>query len=218
MSEQELAEKFNRELDSLLAGEAPAAPCDPGAMAIASALSDADFSGGSRIREELRGRLAPEAGGILSGLAALLSNNYARAALVAACLAVVLLPLARRSPVPVTVPVPAPVAQTPAAPGPEITASSEALSPVPRAELWLKQPPKPDAGLFASVPMGMLEGEKISQFPIAAAGRGAPIAVSGVRAVSDENGSGVAWETETTVFELRRQPIALEDLFQVISI
>ncbi|MDA8244987.1 MAG: hypothetical protein M0025_12820 [Elusimicrobia bacterium] len=220
MSERELAEKFNRELDSLLAGEAPGIPCDPGAMKIAAALAAADLSRGSSARERLRARLETAEQGHLSGLAALFANSYFRAALAAACLMAALMPVIRRprtsAPAPAAVAArPAPYAGTgaPAAPP-----SFGDLPPVPRAAVGLRPRAKPDTGLFAAVPMGRLEGERISQFPIRTAGRAELIAPAAVREIGDGNGAGVAWETEGAVFELRRQAITLGDIFEVRSI
>ncbi len=220
MSEQELAEKFNRELDSLLAGEAPGVSCDPGAMKIAAALAEADLSRGSSARERLRARLEPAGEGLLPGLAAVFANNYFRAALAAACLVAALVPVIRRPSAPAPAPTadaarPAPFAGTgaPAAPP-----SGGDLPPVPRAAVGLGPRAKPDTGLFAAVPMGRLEGERLSQFPIRTAGRAELIAPAAVREIGDGNGAGVAWETEGAVFELRRRAITLDDIFEVRSI
>lgn len=224
MSEAELAEKFNRELDALLTGAEQGGSCDRGALDVAAALAAADFSGDSVIRDGLRARLTVGEPGFISGFKSLFSNNYVRAALAAACVAVALLPLARRAPgpAPAVIPAVAP-GPGPAAVMPQDILSAAApaypeLPPPPRADLGLRAVPKPDTGLFAAVPMGRLEGERISRFPIQTAAGPVPLVITAVKEIRGESGSGVAWETETTVFELSRQPITLEDLFQIRSL
>lgn len=219
MNEAELAEEFNKELDVLLqGGREPSFAPDQGAMRLAAALAAADFSAESAIKETLRERLsapAPVPGGLLSFIRALAGSGYARAAFAAALLVVAMLPLARRQP---AVPV-APPAQAPA------QKIARTLPPPPLPELAAPPAlPAPAAGLrparsefFASVPMGRLEGQRIAEFPIAAA-QGQPIVTSPGRRVAGEKGSSLILETESAVLTIERRVITAEELFQVRSI
>lgn len=211
MNEMETAELFNKELDKLLqGGSAPRFESDQGAMDLAAALAGADFSEESKVRESLRASLVPAGTGFLEDLRGLLSGNYVRAAFAAAVLLVALLPLARRhgghapvAPAPVVATLPELPAPLPASAGQASRLHSGLASVVP-AE-----------GLFASVPMGRLEPQRIKDFPIASAGPGAPIALAEGREVKLQNGSGIVLETEGAVFTLERREIKPEDIFQV---
>ncbi|HCC48950.1 MAG TPA: hypothetical protein DEQ38_12660 [Elusimicrobia bacterium] len=214
MNEVEQAELFNKELDSLLRdGKSPVFSSDPGALSLAAELARADFSADSLIRESLRERLAGQPG-LLESLRALFANNYARAALAAAVLVIALLPLARRHEV--------------AAPGPAATAARPPQAPVHAPALARSAvpplPPLPAApaaavsagagGLFASIPMGRLEGVAIKNFPITPAGSGLPMVLAAGREVKLENGSGIVFETGGAVFTLERKVISHDDIFE----
>ena len=111
MNELELAERFNRELDGVFReGKSAAFGPDPAAMELAASLARADYSGESEIRESLRAKLVTLslAAGGSAGDAALPAGPsklfgwlprdvFARAALAAACLLLVLIPILRRS-------------------------------------------------------------------------------------------------------------------------
>jgi hypothetical protein len=207
MKESEAAELFNRELDSLLQGgkEAAFSP-DPGAMAFAGGLARFDLSGQSLIKESLRARLAGREGrGLLEALRALFFNNFARAALAAAALLVVLLPLARR---PERAPGFLPPVQQASLPQ-----QAGAPSPVPPVSARPSRGAD-DAGLFAAVPMAAPAAQAISEFPIAAAGSGSPIVLAEGREVKLEKGSAIIFDTGSAVFALERRVVTPEELFE----
>lgn len=217
MNEAELAQEFNKELDVLLqGGREPSFSPDQGAMRLAASLAAADFSDESAIKESLRERLAmpePAPGGLLAYIRALAGSGYARAAFAAALLVVAMLPLARRQPV-ITV---APPAQAPT------VKTARTLPPPPLAALpaapgpAAAQPGPARSEFFASVPMGRLEGERITEFPIAAA-KGQPIITAPGRQVTGAKGSSLILETESAVLTIERRVITAEELFQVRSI
>lgn len=214
MNEVEQAELFNRELDSLLQdGKAPVFNSDPGALSLAGELARADFSGDSLIRESLRERLAGRPG-LLESLRALFANNYARAALAAAVLVIALLPLARRH----EVTAPGPTATTARVPQATVSAASllrSAVPPLPPLQAAPAAAASAAPGsLFASIPMGRLEGEAIKNFPITPAGSGLPIVLAAGREVKLENGSGIVFETGGAVFALERRVISHDDIFE----
>jgi len=201
MNEAELAEKFNLELDAVMAGAEPSFTPDPGAMALAAAFARADFSGDSLIKESLRERIGGRPG-LLESLRGLLASNYARAAFAAAALLLALLPALRRpatSPeraFPYVQPIPAVLAARPVAP--------EALPGQAR----------PVESVFASLPMPALKSAPIKDFPIASAGR-MRIALAEGREVDLQDGSGIVWEVEGAAFILEKRAVAPGDLFEV---
>lgn len=201
MNEAELAEKFNLELDAVMAGAEPAFTPDPGAMALAAAFARADFSGDSLIKESLRSRIADRPG-LFEALRGLLASGYVRAAFAAAILVIALLPLARR-------PGPAPERAYPSVqPIPAVLAARPVI---PEA---LPGQARPGESVFASLPMPALRGEPIKDFPIASAGR-MRIALAEGREVDLADGSGIVWEVAGSSFILERRAVATGDLFEV---
>lgn len=194
MNEAELAEKFNLELDAVMAGAEPAFSPDPGAMVLAAAFARADFSGDSLIKESLRERIAARPG-LLETLRALLANNYARAAFAAAVLTIALLPLARRQ---------APQRAVPDLPQFPVVAegSRPALPPLPAPAPQAAA--APDGGFFAAIPMRGLETQRLEEFPIAPAGRIAP----GLFAAGGPAAG----------FPIENRPVSLDELFERRSI
>ncbi len=204
MNEAELAEKFNLELDAVMAGAEPAFSPDPGAMALAAAFVRTDFSGDSLIKESLRSRIACRPG-LLEVLRGLLANNYARAAFAAAVLVIALLPLARRQPGP------APENALPQA----VSRSVAELPPLPppvRVKLPGRQ--SPGAGLFASLPMPRLQTEPLTEFPIGPAGSGLPMVLTKGRPITQGGAAMAVLETESAPFPIERRPISPEDIFE----
>ena len=199
MNEAELAEKFNLELDAVMAGADPAFTPDPGAMALAAAFARADFSGDSLIKESLRERIAARPG-LFETLRGLLASGYARAAFAAAILVIALLPLARR---------PAPERALPSVQ--PIPAGLAARPIIPET---LPGQARPVESVFASLPMPALRSEPIKDFPIASAGR-MRIALAEGREVDLEGGSGIVWEVEGASFILEKRAVAPGDLFEV---
>ena len=219
MNEAEVAEQFNKELEGVLrGGRGVYFSPDPGAMELASALARADFSGGSAIKESLRARLAggySRPGRFAEAVRGLLRNVYARAALAAACLLLALLPLARRSGGPGVEPVRTPISEPgPAAGRPESPAAAAWRTSTVRAPGRPLRRAAADPVIFNSIPMARLEGEPIRNFPIGAAGGGAPIVLIAGREVKLENGSGLVFETGSGVFTLERRVITPEDIFE----
>ena len=217
MNEAELAERFNKELDALLqGGEEGCFSPDAGALELAAAFARADFSGESAIKETLRTRLAGEdlSGGFARTLRALLCSGYARAALAAACVLLVLVPLTRRSAPPVTAPVtvPAPV-PAPANVLPEFLPPLPAI-PAARHAAAARAAVTEASGMFQPIPMARLEGEPIRDFPIGPAGGGSPIVSAGAREVRVENGSDIVLETEHAVFKYERRVTSPEEIFE----
>lgn len=222
MNETELAEQFNKKLDDILAGgEGASFSPDPGALELAAALSRADFSSDSAIRGPLRERLAGGAevpGLFWQLLRGLLRNVYARSALAAACLLLVLLPLVRRSPGPVTGP--AGLLSEPLRPAAVLTVlpalpPARAGKPAVRAAGYPLPRVNPDPGIFSSLPMPRLAGEPLPDFPIESSGKGNPeMILAAVSEVRLENGSDLVWETERAVFTIERRVISPEELFQ----
>ena len=213
MKEGEISELFNSQLDVLLeGGKEQLFSRDPGAMALAGALSRADFSGQSLIKESLRERLAAkEGGGLLEALRRLFSNNYARVAMAAAVVVVSLLPLARRYP-----------GRVPEVAAPAGTASQPVKAPAARTSAPVSRPaaaskparPAPAKGLFASIPMAELESEPIKDFPIAAPAALSPEDGAGEKEAGPEKGPGAVFETKSATFLLERRVITPADLFE----
>lgn len=212
MNESEQAELFNKELDAVLRGVGDVfSASDPGAIELAAALARADFSGDSSIKEALRlrlaaGRTAPYAGFAERALG-LLRSSGARAALAAACLVLVLLPLARRLPGPARPPAAQP-----------LSSPVQAVRPAVPAEAAAARVEAPQGGVFSSIPMARLEGDPIKDFPIERAGGGAPIILTRGRGIKTGSGSGIRWETERSVFILERRVISRDGLFRRRSI
>lgn len=211
MNEVEQAELFNKELDALLrGGGAPSVSGDQGALRLAAAIAAADYSGESRIKESLRARLVPAGQGFAALLRALLANNYARAAFAAAALAVVLLPLARRQPVPAPQP-PAVVARIPAAPAPLATTLPPGAPLPPTAPLAARLPAALGGAvgsgpLFASLPMGELRGEPIK----------APVMeLSSGSRTERQGGTAIIFETGNGTFALERREVEPEQIFEL---
>ncbi|MCX5784770.1 MAG: hypothetical protein NTX59_03690 [Elusimicrobia bacterium] len=99
MNGKDPAERFNSELDGLFAGSRPGGDeSDPAAMETARKLFRADFSGDSKIKESLRAELlarARKTSGFGKVFRLLGHNTWLQAAMAAACLLLVLLPIRR---------------------------------------------------------------------------------------------------------------------------
>ncbi|MBU2575231.1 MAG: hypothetical protein KKH28_14270 [Elusimicrobia bacterium] len=238
MNENELAERFNRELDEVLSGRARRSPFspDPGAMEIADKLARADFSGDSGIRESLRARLvgADRGAGVFGRIMRLLMRNvYAQSALAAACLLLILLPVMRTGPGKTGHNGAKPSVHTSARPGAaaQLRISSAAVpgggraAPVPAG---VKTVPRrtaaaapapaggalPGSGVFRSIPMAALAAGRPGGFPIESKKGAYPIGRLKGRKLAFPKGSGVVWETEHAVFTLERREISPDELFQ----
>lgn len=228
MNENELAEKFSRQLDAALSGGGKPAGFspDPGAMAAAAKLARADFSGDSAIRETLRaGLLARDGEAAGRGLYALLSrrSGWLPVAAAAACLLLVMLPVMRQEhkPAPAVAPAvradPALPVSSAAAPGarkeaPAIAAAKAAPAPAPIASALPARPA--ESGFFHSIPMASVSGARIREFPIESRKGGPLFGRVKVKKVALPRGSGMVWETEHAVFTIERREISREELFQ----
>lgn len=201
MNEVEQAELFNRELDALLQGGGTPSPSgDQGALRLAASIAALDFSGESRVKSALRARLVPAGEGFASGLRALFSNNYARAAFAAAVIAVALLPSARRQPAPP----PAVVAHI-AAPAPLGAAVPPPSALTSRLPASLRGAGN-SGPLFASLPMGELRGEPIKA-PVMELNSGSRTERSG--------GTAIIFETASGTFALERREVKPEQIFEL---
>ncbi len=230
MNELELAERFNRELDGVFQeGKSVYFSPDPAAMDLAAELARADFSRESAIKESLRERLVPSiiraagaqaeglAGGFAGTMRGLLRNVYARAALAAACLLLILFPILRRSGGQGREPGPAPAAFSSPHPTAKVIPATAVAARKPDVQAPVLAPAAPaaaDQGVFQSIPMARLAGEPIQSFPIESAGIGTPIILAKGREVRLENGSGVVLETEHAVFTFERRVISPDELFE----
>ena len=233
MNELELAERFNRELDGVFQeGKSVNFSPDQAAMDLAAELARADFSAESAIKESLRERLVPAvlpamgaqtaelagadlSGGFAGAVRGLLRNVYARAALAAACLLLVLVPIFHRSGGPGGEPAPASVPARPAESGGIITAAANLREPAVRVPVRIRRAGvSAEPGVFNSIPMARLKVESIQAFPIESAGGGTPIILAKGREVRLENGSRIVLETEHVIFTFERRVISPEELFE----
>lgn len=216
MSEKEAAVLFNKELDVLLRDGRPPFPShDEDLIRSAGVLAAADFSGDSRIREELRSRLTGESGG--TGFFALAADSFVagtfKVVFAAACLLLVVTQVVRQpvrrpaAPEPVTAPVqatrPAPAAPRAASAGRPPRAAPRPPAPSPAAE-----------AVFASIPMSVPSGELLDGFPIVSVGTEFPIATAQVREVEVPGGSDLVMETEDVVLIIETRETSHEEIFE----
>ena len=212
MNENEAAEQFNRNLDAALAGgRRVSSGSDLEAMETAAGFIRADFSGESAIKDALRARLAGDAPHFGP-----FGKSAGQAALALACLvlvvAVLMRPGGRRAAAPDT----ARSAVEAASSGGSVSAvqTADARSAQARPGVARQDGERSDPGLFRSVPMARLAGERLENFPIETKAGGSPIVVVQGRKVALPDGTGVVWETEDAVFTLESREISPEDLFQ----
>ena len=244
MNGKDPAERFNSELDGLFSGlRFGDAGSDPAAMETAKKLFRADFSGDSQIRESLRAELVARArktSGFGKVFRLLGHNTWLQAAMAAACLLLVLLPIRRTIVRRAGVAGMAPVqsarsgfassfqSSSVTVSGGIITASrnSVVVAPAPHFGPYGKSEGV-FSGVFRSVPMAALAGggprtfserAKVrggpGTFPIEIKKGACPIKQVKGRRLAFPKGSGVIWETEHAIFTLERRIISPEEFFQ----
>ncbi|HNW43923.1 MAG TPA: hypothetical protein PKI19_05410 [Elusimicrobiales bacterium] len=213
MNGNDTIERFNAELDGLLSGAGgAAASADPAALEFARKLAGADFSAESKIQRSLRARLLeklPVSGADKPAKPFSFGfGTFLQAALAAACLLLIALPLTRRdTPRRAEVP-PRPAPRVPAAAAAAMPAAPPPAAPAAHAE------PAGPGGLFHSVPMAALSGGREQEFPIKTTKGEFPITLREGRKTGGPNEAAVTWETENAVFILERRIITADELFE----